>query len=125
MPDFVEYISQERERLGAARQKLLEEKSALDAKIAEIDTEMQAISAYERAKTGRLPPKRSGRRGGIRADVLTVVQQYPGGVKRAEILDKMNAKGDKTKETSVSNALAALKKQGHIVSDSDGYKAVA
>lgn len=124
MEKFQEFVEKERARLNDAREELLGQRSEIDAKIAELDVEMNAVLAYERAKTGKPAPKRSGRRG-IRNDVLLVVQKHPAGIKRAAILDEMSAKGDKAKETSVSNALAALKKQGHITSDASGYKAVA
>lgn len=124
MEKFSEFVEKERARLNDARDKLLEQRAEIDAKIAEVDVEMNAVLAYERAKTGKPAPKRSGRRG-IRSDVLSLVAKNPTGIKRAAILEAMSAKGDKAKETSISNALAALKKQGHIMSDTDGYKAVA
>jgi hypothetical protein len=63
------------------------------------------------------------RRTGIRAQVLDFIKAKPG-IGRAEILEKMNGKGDKSTEQSVSNALSALKKDGLILSvDGGGYKA--
>ena len=121
--DFSSFIEKERERLNSQRSELMEQRAELDGKILAVDNEMMAISAYERAKTGK--PARAGRGGGrrgVRSEVLAEVQRHKSGVKRAKLLELMNAKGDKSKETSVSNALAALKRQGLISLDGSGYK---
>lgn len=63
------------------------------------------------------------RRTGIRNDVLASVKATPG-ITRADLIDKMGAKGDKSAEQSISNALSALKKAGTI-SLSDGKYSAA
>ncbi|MDB5706606.1 MAG: hypothetical protein JWN66_3722 [Sphingomonas bacterium] len=69
------------------------------------------------------PAPTGTRRTGIRVEVLGFIKAKPG-IGRAEILEKMNAKGDKSAEQSVSNALSALKKDGLIGGvDGGGYKA--
>lgn len=62
------------------------------------------------------------RRTGIRDEVLSMVKANPG-ITRSTLLDKMNARGDKSAEQSISNALAALKKAGTITADGGAYKA--
>lgn len=63
------------------------------------------------------------RRTGIREEILTVVKGAPQGISRADVLTKLNAKGDKSAEQSASNALAALKKAGTIDLANGVYKA--
>lgn len=71
--------------------------------------------------TGAKP--RGTRRTGIRNNVLSVVKSHPQGIRRSDVLDKMNA-NDKSTQQSVSNALSALKKNNHIVQEGSLYKAV-
>lgn len=58
-------------------------------------------------------PSSGGRRTGVRADVLRVIEERDG-INRGTILELMDAKGDKKAEQSISNALANLKKSGQI-----------
>lgn len=62
------------------------------------------------------------RRTGIREEVLAAVKATPG-ITRADLLEKMDAKGNKSAEQSVSNALAALKKAGTITGENGSYTA--
>ena len=62
------------------------------------------------------------RRTGIREDVLRVVGEHGEGVSRAKVLELMDAKGEKSAEQSISNALAALKKAGTLVQANGLYK---
>ena len=69
-------------------------------------------------------PRATGtRRGGVREEVLRVIGDNPEGINRADILDKLGAKGDKKAEQSISNALANLKKTGTLTADGGLYKA--
>lgn len=69
-------------------------------------------------------PTRSGtRRTGVRDEVLGVIKKNPNGIGRADIIDQMSAKGDRSAEQSISNALAALKKAGTVSGDGGVYKA--
>jgi hypothetical protein len=63
-----------------------------------------------------------GRRGGIRNDVLKVIEEHADGIGRAAILKVMGAE-DKSSQQSISNALASLKKAGTVTADSGLYKA--
>lgn len=74
------------------------------------------------------PPARTtkprGRRGNVRDTVLATIKDTPGGINRADLLVKLEAKGDKAAEQSISNALANLKKAGTITA-TDGTYTVA
>lgn len=71
------------------------------------------------------PSASSGkRRAGVRQQVLKSVQDSPRGLSRADVLEKLGAKGDKSAEQSVSNALAALKKNKSISATNGIYRAV-
>ncbi len=124
---FESYIDKERKRLTKQRDDVLAKRKTLDEQLASIDKEMEAIEAYERVKSGK--PITSAKRGtgtrrsGIRQDVLALVKKHPGGITRADILSAMKAKGDKSAEQSVSNALSALKRQKAVNSKDGMYKA--
>lgn len=122
---FGSFIKQERARLQKARAKALQKKAAVDQDLADIESELAAITAYEGAKSGRsgragkrTPAKRSAapraRRGEKRQAILELVQQHPDGLSRGEIISLMGVKGDKSSEQSVSNALLALTKQSQL-----------
>src|SRR5712671_3544225 len=116
---FGEFINQERERLNRE----------LEGKLDEIERELEAIAAYESAKTGKTrtgkasAPGRGQTRGRARSQaprgsrreaLLQTIRENPNGIKRGEILDRMGLKGDKAGEMSVSNALTALTKSNQV-----------
>ena len=122
---FGSFIKQERARLQKARVKALQKKAVVDQELADIASELAAITAYEEAKGGRsgragkrIPAKRPAapraRRGEKRQAILDVVRQHPDGLTRGEILNLLGAKGNKSAEQSVSNALMALTKQSQL-----------
>lgn len=124
---FEAFVEKERKRLTKQREDLLAKRATLDEQLASIDKEFNAIEAYEMAKRGKLPSaprtRRAGttgtRRTGIRQEVLDRVKGKPDGVSRADLLDAMGLKGNKSGEQSISNALSALKKQG-LIDNKDG-----
>jgi DNA-binding transcriptional ArsR family regulator len=131
---FKSYVSRERTRLTKARDAARNRKTRLDQELSEIESELTAIQAYERAKKGK-PAKaaRGGRRasakvgrraprGEKRRAVLELIQKSKG-LTRGEILSTLNVKGDKSAEQSVSNALTALKKQNLVASRDRKYVA--
>lgn len=126
---FESFVENERKRLNKLREDTLAKRAELDDQIANIDRELEAISAYELAKQGKLPtasraPRSTGkRRTGIRAEVLAHIKNA-GKINRAGLLEKMGVKGDKSGEQSVSNALSALKRNGDV-KVKDGMYAVA
>jgi hypothetical protein len=77
----------------------------------------------EGGATVRSNGARGVRRAGIRENVLQRVTAHAGGVSRAALIDEMDAKGDKSAQQSISNALAALKKAGTIKAADGLYKA--
>lgn len=102
------------------------EQEKLDAARRQLQLRLDAVEAYFNTLEGKVPTKKSGsRRTGIKADLMKTLRPHPQGLTRAEILEKMGIKGDKSAEQSVSNALAQGKKKGEIEQDNDGkYKEV-
>jgi hypothetical protein len=130
---FADYIARERERLHTEREKIFNEQHELEGKLADINRELAAIDAYEAAKTGKAPaPARQtrsartrpqARRGSKREALLQLIKDNPGGLVRAEILERMGLKGDKAGEMSVSNALTALTKGNQVIRREGRYVA--
>lgn len=123
---FEQFLKKERERLTKARDGALAKRADVDANIAAIDAEFVAIDAYEAAKQGLAPGvrKRGKRRTGVRDEVLAVVKKHPHGITRGELLRAMGAKGNKSEEQSISNALAALKKMSKVEAKDGRYRSV-
>ncbi len=125
---FETFIQQERERLSKAKEAALAKKQEAEDELSAIEIDFAAIAAYESAKKGK-PAKpasekqRAPRQTGKRNEVLTLVQQYPDGVTRGELIDKLSINGDKPGEQSLSNALAALKKAKQLTQEGGKYKA--
>jgi hypothetical protein len=71
---------------------------------------------------GGSKPKRP-RRTGIRQQLLKLIKSKPKGMARRDLLNALDAH-DKSGQQSVSNALAALKKQNAITASGGVYKAV-
>ncbi|MEP2085049.1 MAG: hypothetical protein ABJP87_04505 [Bauldia litoralis] len=129
-PDTMqEFMEKERKRLNKAREDVLAKRAKFDEEIATIDKELSAIDAYDMAKQGKLPTTRTRaappgtRRTGIRDDIYNQVKAKP--ATRADLLDTNGAKGNKSDEQAISNALSALKKAGKLKQTDDGkYHAV-
>ena len=117
-------IKNERKRLQKARHKAVQKKQNIDHQLEAIEREFAAIDVYEKAKgtyaplanrgKAKRPVGRRSPRGAKRVAVLEVVSQHPDGLSRGEILNLIGAKGDKSGEQSVSNALSALMKQNQL-----------
>ena len=94
--------------------------------IAQLEAEVAAIAAYDAARKGTKaatePRAPRGRRGEKRQAILDLVAQHPDGMTRHELIDQMNAHGDKAAEQSISNALSALKKVGRVTQEGRTYK---
>ena len=129
MDTFANMIEKERARLGALRADLIAQQEAIDVQLADIDKELDAIAAYERAKSGK--PARQPKaakatripRGAKREELLSLIEDSPN-LSRGEIIEKLGIKGNKSQEQSISNALATLKKLGTITAK-DGKYAIA
>ena len=114
--------------LDEQREKLINDaKAEALAKAEEAVAALNELGFNYRLVEGTAPivariPSSGGRRTGIRDDVLRVVKEHDG-INRADILEQMDAKGDKKAEQSISNALANLKKAGKITLADGLYRA--
>ena len=123
---FQDFITRDRERLHAEREAVFTQQHELEGKLAAINNELRAIDAYEAAKSGKAAPARRGaaptrrapraRSSSKREQLLQIIKDAQG-LSRGEILEKMGLKGNKSGEMSVSNALTALTKAGHVMRD--------
>lgn len=126
MDSFEQIIEKERARLGKLREELNAQQEKIFTQLADIDRELDAINAYERAKTGKpaRQPKAAKNtrapRGAKREELLSLIEDNPN-LTRGEIIEKLGIKGDKAQEQSISNALATLKKAGTIVARDGKY----
>ena len=126
MDTFEQMIEKERARLGALRDNLVAQQAGIATQLGDIDKELAAISAYERAKTGK--PMRQTKatkitrspRGAKREELLSLIEETPN-LTRGEIIEKLGIKGDKGQEQSISNALATMKKAGTISANEGKY----
>jgi hypothetical protein len=130
---FADFITRDRERLHAEREHIVNQRQALEGKLADINRELAAIDAYESAKTGKAPvaarqprgprARPQARRGSRREALMQVIKDNPSGLNRGEILERMGLKGDKSGEMSVSNALTALTKANQVTRRDGRYVA--
>jgi hypothetical protein len=123
---FSDYIARERDRLSRERKEISDQKRELDIRLAAIDREYQALDAYQTAKTGkprgdrRMQPRRRAPRGSRREGLLNLIREG-NGLSRRDILEQMGLKGDKSAETSFSNALSALIKSNQVRREGGKY----
>src|SRR4051812_39026848 len=128
--NFAEYIARERDRLHAEREQVFSQQEELQRKLDAVNREFAAIEAYETAKTGkaerqaRADRQPRARRGSRREALLELIRQSDG-LSRGEILERMDLKGDKSGEMSVSNALTALTKSNQVRCEDGKYRAAA
>jgi hypothetical protein len=125
--NFAEYIARERDRLRAEREQISGQQEELTRKLDAVNREFAAIDAYEGAKTGKAARRQApagrqsrARRGSRREGLLELIQQG-NGLSRGDILERMDLKGDKAGEMSVSNALTALAKSNQIRREGGKY----
>ena len=111
--DLQQFFSQERAKFEKQRDEAQQ-------KLNEANAELRALDAYEAAKHTAQPKAKAPRQKGKRSEVIHLVASFPEGATRAELIEKLQIKGDKAAEQSLSNALAALKKGGQIDQLSDG-----
>ncbi len=121
MADTLEQtIARERENLTEKRKEILAKQKELDKQLAELDREFTAVAAYEAAKKGRsitIGGAATGSRaprGQRQQQIIDILRKNPSGVGRADILEALGVKGDKSGEQSVSNALNNMKKAGKV-----------
>ena len=127
---FADVMRDERQRLNQERDAVFSQQRELENKLAAINRELDAIDAYEAAKTGKqAAPARQARggrtrarRGSKREQLLELIRQNPDGLARKDILERMGLKGDKSGEMSVSNALTALTKSSQVARHEGKYR---
>lgn len=129
MDNFEQMIDKERARLGKLRDELIAQQSGINTQLGDIDKELSAITAYERAKLGKTTRVQKqtklmrAPRGAKREELLSLIEENPN-MSRGEIIDRLGIKGDKGQEQSISNALATMKKAG-VITATEGKYAVA
>jgi len=128
---FSDVMREERERLNQEREAIYNQQRELESKLTALTREMDAINAYEAAKTGKQPTaarqargggRTRARRGSKREQLLDLIRQNPNGLARKDILERMGLKGDKSGEMSVSNALTALTKTNQVSRHEGKYR---
>ena len=131
---FEAFITAERERLNNERSALWDQIKELEERVAAIDAELKAITAYEAVKAGKpLPdsvapasarkprdpdaPKRSRapreESQALRQQILDIVRGREGGASAADLYAFLEKDDDKGKQ-AVNAALMALKREGAI-----------
>ena len=98
------------------RTRLTKVKQDLTTQLTKVDTELKAIDAY----LGRGPAPGRGKQD----QVVSFIKGSAGGLTRAEIIQKMGVKGNKSGEQSISNALGALKRSKRLVLKGGKYNAL-
>ena len=130
---FEPFIANERERLHNERAALYDQQKELEDKLAVINRELVAITAYEAAKQGKALPspeaavkerrprtqgdsaKRTrGDGGGLRQQVLDAIRKAGhDGITSGDIVVSLRM-DEKAGRQAVANALMALKRDGEI-----------
>lgn len=119
---FAEFMERDRARLKHELEKMRLQRGRIDDEIYKITRELEAITAYEAAKTGKpTPAARAPREHSTvsRETVVDLVKRHDGGLGRADLLERTGAKGDKKAESRVSQLLTVLVKAG-MLSRQDG-----
>jgi hypothetical protein len=112
------FIARQREELLKQREDLFNQQQALQTQLDEVNAMLRKFDVFEgkasqprqQARTSRSPRSANGTR---RSAVLRVIKEHDG-LSRAELLEKMGLKGNKSGEMSVSNALTALTKANQV-----------
>lgn len=121
---FQTHINEERERLNRQREEILTQQQRLKEQLDANAVELKAIDAYHMVKAGNTSSKRSQRTKGRREQVLQLLRESVEGLNRSQLLEACDAKGNKSGEQSISNALTNLKKQKRVIAVEDGrYRA--
>jgi hypothetical protein len=130
---FDQFVQRERDRFHVEREAIFNQQQELEKSLDEVNRQLQAIDAYEAARSGKQAPSRGrtqtgarrasgGRRGSRREELLQVITEG-NGLTRGQILQKMGLKGNKSGEMSVSNALTALTKSNQVARRDGKYVA--
>jgi hypothetical protein len=122
------YIDTVRARMTKELATITSQLEELAARRAAAERELAALDAYEAARLGKAPTKRSAKgnrqpRGSVQTTVLEIIQKIPAGISRGDIIATVGSTGSKASEQSISSALSALKKAGRITSKDGKYVA--
>ena len=124
-PNFASFIAEERARIQQAIKAANAKRQEAEREIKKLEAQVAAIAAYDAALKGRQvsaePSVPRSRRGEKRQAILDLIAQHPDGMTRRELIDAMNAYGDKSASQSISNALSAMKKAGQLTQGGKRY----
>jgi hypothetical protein len=134
LPELSKIVEAEKERLLKAKESAQIKLKEITAELEQIDNRLRAAELYERAANGEVfaaAPSTRGRpartssgtrapRGSKKEELIKLLSDKPG-LKRAEIIDALGMKGEKSGEQSISNTLASLKKSGELLADGGKY----
>lgn len=108
--------------LSQAKQEALEAAHAAIKSLNELGFNYSLVQG-EGTATVRAPRAPGTRRTGIREEVFNLINKSDG-MARADVLKALEAQGDRKLEQSISNALAALKKDGKLAAENGVYTTV-
>jgi hypothetical protein len=112
------FIARQREELLKQREDLFNQQQTLQNQLDEVNAMLAKFDVFEGKPTQlrkqTRTPRASRAAGGTRRSAVLRVITENNGLTRAEILEKMGLKGNKTGEMSVSNALTALTKTNQV-----------
>jgi outer membrane murein-binding lipoprotein Lpp len=120
--DIIKVMQAERDRIHTALKELNVKQEELGDQITALRQELKAIEAYESAKTGKKKVTRT-RGTSVTAQIIDIVKKSPS--TRAQIIEALNGKGNKSVEQSISNALSNLKKKNTLSAKDGVYTHVA
>lgn len=116
-------MAAERDRITKLKSELNSQIADLRSQIEDLDIELHAITAYEKAKSGKASSPSTGTRsprGSKREALLAIIKNNPA-ITRGQLIEHMGIKGDKAHEGTLSNTLGLLKKAGLVKSDDGKY----
>lgn len=127
------FMTKAKEKLQKQREEVEARRTAIDEELAIIDGKLDRIESYFNPHPATVEPKakkprvstgtRKPRKAGVRDAVLAKIGENKDGISRKDLLTAMDAT-DKAAEQSISNAVAALKKDGKISTEQGHYKAL-
>jgi hypothetical protein len=123
------FITRQRDALLAQREAIFTQQQALQTQLDSLNAMLAKFDVFEgkaRPASSSRATKGAGARGprrGSKREELLAVIRAGSGMSRGEILERMQLKGDKAGEMSVSNALTALTKANEVRRENGKYLA--
>ena len=117
------FITKQRDALMAQREAIFTQQQELQSELDEVNAMLAKFDVFEGKASSKPSSSRrapAARKGSKRDEVLQIIKSG-GGLSRGELLERMNLKGDKSGEMSVSNALTALTKSNQVRRDGGKY----